>query len=146
MKASGLSTTTPGSKKGKKPPVGLDTHQLSKRTAGAAGVGKRGADTKACMAARIAECDNLHQPCCSIDPSDQPSLFLMQSATSVVKRAGVNRSFTGATGGGSRGSFSRPGSSPDLANKAESEVNGRSLQTCCTHASTQINTDKQPCS
>ena len=47
MKASGLSTTTPGNKKGKKPPVGLDTHQLSKRTAGAAGVGKRGQDTKA---------------------------------------------------------------------------------------------------
>ena len=48
----------------------------------------------------------------------------VQSATSVVKRAGINRSFTGAAGGAGRGSFSRPGSSPDLPNKPESEANG----------------------
>ncbi len=34
--------------KKKKPPLGLDTHMLNNRTAAAAGVGKRGIDTKAC--------------------------------------------------------------------------------------------------
>lgn len=35
--------------KKKKPPLGLDTHMLNNRTAAAAGLGKRGTDTKACL-------------------------------------------------------------------------------------------------
>ena len=40
-------TNKPGNGKKKKPPLGLDTHMLNNRTAAAAGVGKRGLDTKA---------------------------------------------------------------------------------------------------
>jgi len=37
-----------GNGKKKKPPLGLDIHMLNNRTAAAAGVGKRGTDSKAC--------------------------------------------------------------------------------------------------
>lgn len=40
-------TNKPGNGKKKKPPLGLDTHMLNNKTAAAAGVGKRGLDTKA---------------------------------------------------------------------------------------------------
>ena len=51
MKASGLSTTVNGKKKKPptKPPVGLDPHMLGNRAIGAAGLGKRGEITKACI-------------------------------------------------------------------------------------------------
>ncbi|CAL8467341.1 g6878 [Coccomyxa elongata] len=44
-------TNKPGNGKKKKPPLGLDTHMLNNRTAAAAGVGKRGLDTKAVTSA-----------------------------------------------------------------------------------------------
>jgi hypothetical protein len=44
-------TNASNNKKGKKPPVGVDTHMLGNKVAAAAGVGRRGADSKV-MAAR----------------------------------------------------------------------------------------------
>ena len=41
-----LAQNVNATKSKRKPPAGLDTHMLNNRTAAAAGVGKRGAETK----------------------------------------------------------------------------------------------------
>lgn len=45
-----LAQNVNATKKNRKPPAGLDTHMLGNRLAAAAGVGKRGADSKASTA------------------------------------------------------------------------------------------------
>lgn len=60
--------------KKKKPPLGLDTHMLNNRTAAAAGLGKRGTDTKACLSQltpRLAE--GVGQSLCSATCLSCPS-------------------------------------------------------------------------
>ncbi len=51
-----LAQNVNATKKNRKPPAGLDTHMLGNRLAAAAGVGKRGADSKASTAGSPSSC------------------------------------------------------------------------------------------
>ena len=58
-----------------------------------------------------------------------------QATTSVVKRAGINRSFTGSTG---RPGMSQASSATDLGDKADSETAGLEIAQCVIYLNTTL--------
>ena len=98
-----LAQNVNATKNKRKPPAGLDTHMLNNRTAAAAGVGKRGAETKVDIIWLFCRCTfhgssmaaawtDLAQYASECTPSLVPHA---QATNSVMQRAGINRSFTG---------------------------------------------------